>query len=65
MNPTNQQPKKSSVTRYTLDLDLVDLIARTLKDALPSMPSDLAVRFAERLVIALYREGYLKQDTFL
>ncbi len=44
-----------------LDLDLVELIARTLKDALPSVPTDLALRCAEKIVIALYRERYLPE----
>jgi len=44
-----------------LDVDLVELIARVLKDALPSMPIDLSLRYAEKIAIALYRERYLAE----
>jgi hypothetical protein len=44
-----------------LDLDLVELIARVLKDVLPSIPMNLAVRCAEAIVIALYRDRYLPE----
>jgi hypothetical protein len=38
---------------------LCSTIAQTLKEALPSVSLDLALRYAERITIALYREGYL------
>jgi hypothetical protein len=40
-------------------LDLVELIARVLRQQLPSMPTDLATRYAEKIASALQREGYL------
>jgi hypothetical protein len=45
------------------DLDLVALIARTLKETVPSVPTDLALCCAERITIALYRERYLPEHT--
>jgi hypothetical protein len=65
MSNETTQPEKPSVTRQSLDLDLVDLIAKELKAALLSMPTDLALRYAEKIVEVLYRERYLKEDIFL
>jgi hypothetical protein len=48
-----------SVTRRALDLDLVELIATTLKESVPSVSMDLALRYAESIAIALYRDRYL------
>ena len=41
------------------EVDLVSVIARALKEVLPSMPMDLALRYAEKIAIAMRREGYL------
>jgi hypothetical protein len=62
MNQTTTQLERPNVTR-AFDLDLVELIERTLKEQLPSMPNDLALQCAENITIALYRERYLPEHT--
>jgi hypothetical protein len=47
---------------HHIDLDLVELIARVLREQLQSLPTDLSLRCAERIVIALYRERYLSTN---
>jgi hypothetical protein len=59
-NETTQLEKPSVATRAP-DLDLVELIARTLQESSPSLPPDLALRCAESIAIALYRERYLPE----
>jgi hypothetical protein len=67
MSKRNQEPKaerdRAESSAHHIDLDLVALIARTLKDSLPSMPMDLSMRYAQKIVIALYRERYLPEHT--
>jgi hypothetical protein len=55
----NSERKTDEVRAF--DLDLVELITRTLKNAMPLLPNHLAIRYAEHIVIALYRERYLPE----
>jgi len=57
----SRQPNRQSSADSATDLDVVAVIARALKDALPSVPMDLALRYAEKIAIALQREGYLSK----
>jgi len=64
MSTADQQPEKSSDATRALDVDVVVLIARTLKAELPTLANDLVLRCAEQITIMLYREGYLKRGVF-